>query len=519
MGRPWFFLILFLSFPIGLLSKETVKATVVVYGAEAVAETDENFVCATIDWWHPSKCGNQCPFGLSYVLNLDTNHPHLVKAIRAFDPLRIRIGGSLQDQVIYGVGNSSVSPCLEFQESETGLFGFSQGCLSMNRWDELNSLFNKTGAIVTFGLNALHGRRQIGGQEWVGAWNSSNARSFIEYTISRGHRIDSWEFGNELCGTGIGARVGAKQYGEDVIALKAMLDDLYVNYTNKKPSVVAPGGFFDQQWYGELLRVSGPSVVGAISHHIYNLGAGVDPSVIDRILDPSHLGRIAETFRDVQLTVQRNGPWASAWVSEAGGAYNGGSRLFSGTFVDSFWYLDQLGMASIFNTKVYCRQTLVGGVTLLFINLSNTTAFDIKIQPNSTVQTKSPMYELKRMVKWVGKRALNNGWTSKQKKLVGEETSKREEYHLTPKDGQLRTQTMLLNGSPLELTLDGDIPALDPVLVSEGAPLVIPGRASRTVNRPRSPWMSIPLLLSAIANQIAPATKAALDQHQDAYKD
>ncbi|KAK1263807.1 Heparanase-like protein 1 [Acorus gramineus] len=361
MDHPWFLLILFLNFPIGLLSKETVKATVVVYGAEAVAETDENFVCATIDWWHPSKCSNQCPFGLSYVLNLDTNHPHLAKAIRAFDPLRIRIGGSLQDQVIYGVGNSSVSPCLEFQESENGLFGFSQGCLSMNRWDELNSLFNKTGAIVTFGLNALHGRRQIEGQEWVGAWNSSNARSFIKYTISRGHRIDSWEFGNELCGRGIGAHVGAKQYGEDLIALKAMLDDLYVNNSNKKPSVVAPGGFFDQQWYGELLRVSGPSVVGAISHHIYNLGAGVDPSVIDRILDPSHLGRSAETFRDVQLTVQRHGPWASAWVSEAGGAYNGGSRLFSGTFVDSFWYLDQLGMASVFNTKVYCRQTLVGG--------------------------------------------------------------------------------------------------------------------------------------------------------------
>ncbi|KAK1288490.1 Inactive poly [ADP-ribose] polymerase RCD1 [Acorus calamus] len=47
---------------------------------------------------------------------------------------------------------------------------------------------------------------------------------------------------------------------------------------------------------------------------------------------------------------------------------------------------------------------------------------------------------------------------------------------------------------------------------------VIPNRALRTGNRPRSPWMSIPALLSAIANQITPATRAALDLHHDAFR-
>lgn len=62
----------------------------------------------------------------------------------AFKGLRIRIGGSLQDQVIYDVGNLS-SPCSQFRPEKNGMFGFSKGCLQMDRWDELNRLFIRTG--------------------------------------------------------------------------------------------------------------------------------------------------------------------------------------------------------------------------------------------------------------------------------------------------------------------------------------------------------------------------------------
>lgn len=64
--------------------------------------------------------------------------------ITAFKGLRLRLGGSLQDQVIYGVGNLK-SPCGPFTKQKDGLFGFSKGCLHMQRWDELNNLFKKTG--------------------------------------------------------------------------------------------------------------------------------------------------------------------------------------------------------------------------------------------------------------------------------------------------------------------------------------------------------------------------------------
>lgn len=62
----------------------------------------------------------------------------------AFNHLRIRIGGSLQDRVLYDVG-SLKTPCHPFQKMKDGMFGFSMGCLHMNRWDELNKFFNATG--------------------------------------------------------------------------------------------------------------------------------------------------------------------------------------------------------------------------------------------------------------------------------------------------------------------------------------------------------------------------------------
>lgn len=65
----------------------------------------------------------------------------------------------------------------------------------------------------------------------------------------------------------------AKQYGKDLIALKKLISDLYKN-SSTESRLLAPGGFFDAQWYAEMLQTSGPGVVDAVTHHIYNLGAG-----------------------------------------------------------------------------------------------------------------------------------------------------------------------------------------------------------------------------------------------------
>ncbi|KAJ0980198.1 hypothetical protein J5N97_008453 [Dioscorea zingiberensis] len=514
-------LFLFLYLLPGIIAQNSEDVTLIVRGSATIAETDDNFVCATLDWWPPEKCNyNQCPWGQASILNLDLNHPILAKAIQAFGPLRIRVGGSLQDQVDYGVGDLG-HPCLPFTKMQGGLFGFSKGCLSMARWDELNSLFLKTGAIVTFGLNALKGRNHVRKGVWGGSWNHSNAHDFIEYTVSKGYRVDSWEFGNELSGHGIGASVDAEQYGKDVIALKSILSELYKN-SSSKPLLLAPGGFFEQEWYAQLLQVSGAEVVNGMTHHIYNLGGGDDPHIASKILDPKYLSRIADTFRNLQLTIQRHGPWSFAWVGEAGGAYNSGSRQVSNKFLNSFWYMDQLGMSSKYDTKAYCRQALIGGnyglldtktfvpnpdyysallwhrlmgkgvlsvdisgspylrayahcrkrkagVSVLLINLSKSTWFSVTVRNDINVNIAEGggihkdgnfIHGLKRSVSWVGRKILDG-------------SAKREEYHLTGKDSNPLSQTVLLNGTPLELNRDGDIPSLHPILVAGDSPVSV----------------------------------------------
>lgn len=518
----WASLVICLAFAPATFSQEIEDAAVVINTTMPIANTDTNYICATIDWWPHDKCNyDQCPWRhYSSVINLDLAHPLLSKAIQAFKHLRLRLGGSLQDQVHYQVVNST-APCNRFRKEQGGLFGFSKGCLSMKRWDELNNFFKNTGAIVTFGLNALNGRRYASKSVWVGKWNSSNAREFIRYTLSKGYLIDSWEFGNELSGTGIGASVDAEQYARDVINLNAIIEELYEK-VHPKPLLLAPGGFYDKEWFTKFLKVSGPHVVDVMTHHVYNLGAGNDHNLVNKILNPEHLSKISNTFGNLSNTIQASGPWTSAWVGEAGGAYNSGGRNISNTFVDSFWYLDQLGMAAKYNTKVYCRQTLIGGnyglldaasfapnpdyysalmfhqlmgkgvldvdsnapylrsyahcakeragVTLLLINLSNNTEFRVTVESRSNNffvkyegnKHKSTFIQgVKRTLSWVGSKASDL-------------TLSREEYHLTPEDGNIHSRTMMLNGQPLQLTDVGDFPSFPSVLVDVNSAITVP---------------------------------------------
>jgi heparanase len=49
----------------------------------------------------------------------------------------------------------------------------------------------------------------------------------------------------------------------------------------------------------------------------------------------------------------------------------------------------------------------------------------------------------------------------------------RDEYHLTPKGGDLRSQVMLLNGRALATGADGSIPRLEPVKVDAAQPIAV----------------------------------------------
>ncbi|PIA27031.1 hypothetical protein AQUCO_08300009v1 [Aquilegia coerulea] len=485
-------------------------------GRNAIASIDDDFICATLDWWPPEKCDyGTCSWGRASLLNLDLNNIILLNAIKAFSPLKIRLGGTLQDKVIYDIGDPN-QPCPQFIRNTSQMFGFTQGCLHMARWDELNSFFKKTGAVIIFGLNALNGRTMASDGSSVGPWDSTNAAAIMRYTVNKGYTIYAWELGNELSGNGVGTRVAAAQYVSDVMELNSVVKEIYQGF-KVTPKIIAPGGFFDANWYKELVGKT-PNSLDIVTHHIYNLGPGVDTHLVEKILDPSYLDNEINTFRDLKNILDTSTTSATAWVGEAGGAYNSGHNLVTNAFVFSFWYLDQLGMASKYNTKTYCRQTLIGGN----YGLLNTTTFvpnpdyysallwnqlmgrnvlltnftgtkKIRAYSHCAKQSKGIVVLLINLdgnttvqVRLTTETAASNRiWSLNQQHIspktrfarIPQESRKdvttREEYHLTAKDRNLHSQIMLLNGKILAVNSSGDIPPLEPISVNLGEPIIV----------------------------------------------
>ncbi|GLJ17887.1 hypothetical protein SUGI_0313090 [Cryptomeria japonica] len=105
--------------------------------------------------------------------------------------------------------------------------------------------FKRTRATVAFGLNALNGRKEVLKCVLGGPWVSNNAYDFIQYTVDHGYRINAWELGNELTGSGVGTRISSKQYAADVIKLNGILTKIYEDF-QLRPQLDAPDGFLMQ---------------------------------------------------------------------------------------------------------------------------------------------------------------------------------------------------------------------------------------------------------------------------------
>ncbi|PWA66262.1 Glycoside hydrolase, family 79 [Artemisia annua] len=217
-------------------------------------------------------------------------------------------------------------------------------------------------------------------------------------------------------------------------------------------------------------------------------------------------------------------------------------------------YLDQLGMAAKYHTKVYCRPTLIGGnygllnkttfmpnpdyysallwnrlmgtgvlavdrrniaphlrtyghcskgkicITLLLINLSNQTHFRLNVrnilnirnlhttQHVTSKKKTSFIHGLKTTVSWVGTKSTY-------------EKLSREEYHLTPLHGDIRRKPIVLNGIPLKLNVNGNIPILRPALVKVNYSVSIAPLSIKFLQFPNFDasgckwWMFVDLLL------------------------
>ena len=164
--------------------------------------------CVTLDWWPDNKCDgpdgvSDCSWKSANVLTAPISSPNVKKAMKAFGDVILRIGGTLEDQITYAVGDDVDIYCPDFSPPppEPSKF-FTGGCLTSSRWQELMDFCPSTSSCrMLFGINAMRGREcnvtessdlpTCGDprDSCTSNWDSSNAEALIRATAGIYHLI------------------------------------------------------------------------------------------------------------------------------------------------------------------------------------------------------------------------------------------------------------------------------------------------------------------------------------------
>nr|XP_033503556.1 heparanase [Epinephelus lanceolatus] len=226
--------------------------------------------------------------------------------------------------------------------------------------DLLHAFTSCSGMDLIFGLNALLRTSD-------NTWNSSNARSLLQYCESRQYRM-SWELGNEPNSyeKKAGIRVDGFQLGQDFTRLREMMSEskFYQDARLFGPDVGQPRDHRTDILEGFLQ--SGAEAVDACTWHHYYVN-GRDTSQED-FLDPEVLDSLALKISEVLKKVKRLSPGKPVWLGETSSAYGGGAPGLSDTFVAGFMWLDKLGLAARLGLDVVMRQVLIGSGSYHLIN-------------------------------------------------------------------------------------------------------------------------------------------------------
>lgn len=341
----------------------------------------DRFACVTLDWWpndkYSSNPGAHYPWVNASILNLDLTEPMLTEALEALAPVRLRVGGSLADQIYYsGTGENeddNPSSCAEPMANASMILGYGQGCITASRLDALLALCANSHAELVFGLNGLYGRAPAPSttELWTGPWNATNAEGLLRHIHTLYDESSSplvaVELGNEIDGAaGINAKLPPATYASDFVTLRSLLTNIW---PGKGPLLVGPdySGFSDSWWYpqflGNLTSLSKNGSVSdyldVISWHLYLLGSGNSSAVPGKILDATVLNSLAtkcQLHHSTVVSYGGNGEPPQFWLGEGGGAYGSGQDGSTNSFLSTFWFADSLGTLAAQGHDSFCRQ-------------------------------------------------------------------------------------------------------------------------------------------------------------------
>ena len=420
---------------------------------------------------------------------LDLANPQLRKLAVALGPAYMRVSGTWANTTFFQDSDGPGAPADMSPSAKLKPPAGFNGILTRAQWRGVIDFVRATDAelVTSFAVSA-------GVRDASGVWTPVEAEKILRYTRSIGGKIAAAEFFNEPTFAVIGGApkgYDAAAYGRDFDAFHA-----YIKKAAPEIEILGPGSVGEAQSLGpatgmhllsseDMLKAQGPGLLDAFSYHFYGavsqrcarLGtaAGTTP---EAALSDEWLSRTDRDEAFYAALRDRFAPGKAIWLTETGEAACGGDP-WAPDFIDTFRYLNQLGSLAQRGVKVVIHNTLNASdyslldeetlkprpdywAALLWRRMMGTTV----LNPGATQQSELHLYAhcLRNHPGGVAILAINAD-RSTPKEIALPLAS--DEYRLTSAD--LMSPTVQLNGVELNLTADGDLPALNGSHIAGGS--------------------------------------------------
>ncbi len=404
-----------------------------------------------------------------YRAPIDLSNPQLRKLAAGLAPSYVRVSGTWANST-YFQDSDDPAPA-------TPPTGFG-GVLTRKQWRGVVDFSHAVDAKIVTSFAVSPGVRDADG-----IWTPVEAKKFLKYTQQIGGDIAAAEMFNEPSFASMGGApkgYDAAVYGKDFKVFHPFVKKAAPKMVILGPGSVGESGILMGGMPGvpmikseEMLTASGPGIE-AFSYHFYGgvskrctRMAAVPQSTPEGALSAEWFSRTDRDEAYYAKLRDRFLPGGAIWLTETGETACGGNP-WAADFIDSFRYLNQLGILAkrgvqvvIHNTLAASDYALVDETTLvprpnywsalLWRRLMGTTVLDAGASPSSDLHLYA--HCLRNHPGGVALLAINADRANAQALHV---PAKSERYSLTAKD--LLSTEVDLNGSELRVGATGDLP-------------------------------------------------------------
>jgi hypothetical protein len=437
----------------------TIDQRFMSYNIEMVEVTGGRF-------WKPYDSASQPQSDLfEYRPPIDLANPKLRRLASALAPAYLRVSGTWANATYFADLDSASRPPAGFD-----------GVLSREQWRGVVDFSKAVGAQIVTSFAISPGTRDA-----AGIWSPDQAHRLLAYTHAIGGRIAAVEFMNEP-NVAVNGRSAASNdvvsYARDFRAFAALLKESFPEIL-----ILAPGTAGEAASASELLASAAGSV-DAISYHYYatlseRCSGRSSPA---EALSEQHLAQTDRTLAFYRSLRDIFAPGKPVWLTETAEAACGGNR-WDATFLDTFRYLDQLGRLAAGSVQVVMHNTLAASDYGLLDQrtleprpnfwgavLWRQLMGDVALDPGVPVATGLRVYAhcQRGVAGGVSLLIINVGQASHT--LILPATVER--YVLQA--AHLQDKRVLLNGVPLQMGAEDDLPQIAGTQTAAGALTIAP---------------------------------------------